>query len=65
MSISKMLSAGAVGFLLLTSVAGCEVATGAAVGAGIGAVGAEATGNDVEDGAAVGGLVGAGIGAAN
>ena len=65
MSISKTLRAGTAGFLALLALAGCEIATGAAIGAGVGAVAADATGNDVESGAAVGGLVGAGVGALN
>ncbi|QPH55145.1 hypothetical protein [Pontivivens ytuae] len=54
----------AAGLLLILGLSGCAVATGAAVGAGAGAIAAEATGNDIEDGAAVGGLVGAGVGLA-
>lgn len=62
---SNKLRTGAVGFLLLFALSGCEIAAGAAIGAAAGAIAAEATGNDVEDGAAVGGLLGAGVGALN
>ena len=64
MPISILRKAG-VGILLIATLAACDIATGAAVGAGAGALIADQTGNDVERGAAVGGLVGAGIGAFN
>ena len=65
MSISKTVYAGTAGFVLLFALAGCEIAAGAAIGAGAGAIAADATDNDVQDGAAVGGLLGAGVGALN
>lgn len=63
--LTNSLFKGAAVLLLVLGLAGCEIAAGAALGAGAGAIAADATGNDVEDGAAVGGLVGAGIGALN